>query len=151
MTLTPLFIITMVALLVAAVVSFRIHKKSLRPRQREGPVPGYSVSHGEEVAFKFEKFDHEGEWFIWLVEEFHSPSRSRLVVTLHLEDSLDDDEVESLARDVAFEFQTVHHVDVVVVSCIDSGGGTLLRHLYAPDGLGWAAEVHRSRLTLDLR
>ncbi len=149
MTFTPLFIIATVALAIAGGVSWRIHQRSRKPRQREGPVPGYSMSHGDEVAFDDAQFELSHPWRLVMVEEFHSPGRSRLVITTRHQGA--EDELETFARDVAFDFQSRHHVDVVLVLCRDQAGQLLLHHLYSPDGQAWAGTIARSRLTLDLR
>lgn len=136
MSANPLFLALMLGLVVAGIATWRVVKRSRRPRQRQGPVPGYAITHGDEVDFAPEGLE-EREWHLDWVEEYHIANRSRAVITVR---AANDAGFESFARSLALEFQAVHNADVVFVDLRQTDGVARTRFLFAPDGRGWSGE-----------
>lgn len=109
-------------------------------RTRKGPVPGYSFTVGTEVELgdllkgvAFETLS---------LEEFHSPDRTRIILTLESDEAALDEALPKIASDL----QARAHANVVLVERLHTDG-TKLRHLYAPDGKGWTGQEALSHLT----
>lgn len=124
-------------------VMVRHQRSSTSLRTRTGPVPGYSYTRGEEVAISPQDAGFPSATKVVSLEEFHSQSRSRLVLSL-LVSSLDElnDGVIQLAQ----ELQAKSHAHVVLIEC-SLAGGSLLMHLYAPDAKGWTGNDSVSTIT----
>lgn len=133
---TPLFWIVLGILIAMGVAAGFRRKRYLEVRTRKGPVPGYSCTEGAEVALKPSMFESAEEWSVIWLEEFHSPRRSRLVLTLNFEPT---DTRADLVHRIAVELQSRSHANVVLVQCLHETK-TELTHLYAPDGRGWSGQ-----------
>jgi len=105
-------------------------------RTRKGPVPGYSFTRGEEVAISPQQLGFPEETSVVSLEEFHSQTRSRLILSI-LVASFDGIN-ESVAQ-IARELQAKSHAHVVLVQCSQPGGAQLM-HLYSPDAKGWTGK-----------
>lgn len=110
------------------------------PRTRKGPVPGYSISAGKDVSLNRDVVVPSLNLQPVHLEEFHSPGRTRLILTLELEEAATPDprlaeHCEAIARDI----QARAHAQVVVVDCLKAGR-THSVVLWAPDGRGWTGK-----------
>lgn len=133
---TPLFWIALITLCAMAISAWFRRKRYLAVRTRKGPVPGYSFTDGAEVALKSTEFEPTENWNVVRLEEFHSPRRSRLVLTLDFPNTANRSD---LVHQVAVELQSRSHANVVLVQCLNQARADFV-HLYAPDGRGWTGD-----------
>jgi len=124
-----------------AVAVFLTRRNRPQGRTRKGPIPGYSFTPGTEVELGDELL--KGMAFETLsLEEFHSPDRTRLILTLES----DDESLDPALPRIASDLQARAHANVVMVERLRTDGAKL-RHLYSPDGKGWTGQetlVHLS-------
>lgn len=112
---------------------FLIRRATRRERTRRGPVPGYSITPGKEVALGVVQSELPLE--ILSIEEFHSVGRTRLVLTVESDSPAIDGLLPVIARDL----QERSHARVIVVERLRTDGDRL-RHMFAPDGHGWTGQ-----------
>lgn len=133
---TPLFWIALLTLGAMGASAWFRRKRYLAVRTRKGPVPGYSCTDGAEVALRSTEFEPHENWDVVRLEEFHSPRRSRLVLTLHFANMANRGD---LVHHIAVELQSRSHANVILVQCLDQARTDFV-HLYAPDGRGWSGD-----------
>jgi hypothetical protein len=128
-----LFTIALASTFVGIAVTVRTIRRQNASLTRRGPVPGYSRTPGGAVELGELTGGWAGtRWMVTSLEEFHSPGRTRLILSLEVREEGGDTDDAILA--VARRLRERVPVDVVYV---DAG---VPRLLYSPDGGGWSGE-----------
>lgn len=130
-----LFTIALVFVSVGVALTTRKIQRQNATVTRRGPVPGYSCTPGVNVDLGNLSGGACGvPWTIVRLEEFHSPSRTRLILSLDVDPGADDADLRDGMLEVARRLRERVCVDLVIVDTAK------LRLLFAPDGLGWSGE-----------
>lgn len=140
-----LFVAFVISVALGAVLSLRVTRAREQPRTRRGPVPGYSVTNGAEFEFSPIAGVDAADWRPELIETFHTPDRTRLILTVVLANQTPPHVTERLLRALASDVRERAQALVSVVFGIKNDEIDAV-YLIAPDGLGWTGRDPRYEL-----
>lgn len=142
------FVVFAVLVSVGAFVTWRRSRKT-EERTREGPVPGYSYTSGEELELTGQLPLQRGEdWTARSIETFHSSSRPRIVFALELLHDVDSDLLRDFLHDCARDIIRRTRARVFFAETY-LGERTRCLYMWSPDGGGWTGAEGRHEVYVE--
>jgi hypothetical protein len=135
---------------IGALVTWRRTRKP-HERTREGPVPGYSYTDGEELDLEAELPLVRGEdWVPLSIETFHSSERPRIVLGIDLQREVDSDTLRDFLHDCARDVIRRTRARVFFAEAY-VGEQPRGYYMWSPDGGGWTGRDGRHEVFVEVQ